>query len=90
MLYDRYRFKVQKNSSLLYITSIFYLSRTLNKIMRHSECVKAYKKSYGGVITLDKVGDMVQTFTDNENPNNVRAILLDNDGLIYFMTRGFG
>jgi hypothetical protein len=48
------------------------------------------KELWGGVITIYADGDELQEFTGNENPNNARAILLDEKGkIIYFHDRGF-
>jgi hypothetical protein len=48
------------------------------------------KELWGGVITIYADGDELQEFTGNENPNNARAILLDENGqIIYFHDRGF-
>ena len=48
------------------------------------------KELWGGVITIYEDGATVQEFTGNENPNNVRVLLLDKQGkVIYFHDRGF-
>jgi hypothetical protein len=48
------------------------------------------KELWGGVITIYADGDQLQEFTGNENPNNARAILLDENGkILYFHDRGF-
>lgn len=48
------------------------------------------KELWGGVITIYADGDRLQEFTGNENPNNARAILLDENGkILYFHDRGF-
>ena len=48
------------------------------------------KELWKGVITVYKDGESIQAFTGNENPNNARAILLNEDGvIIYFYDDGF-
>ena len=43
------------------------------------------KPLWKGVITVYRDGDKVKAFTGNENPNNARAILLDEKGKILYM-----
>jgi hypothetical protein len=48
------------------------------------------KELWKGVITVYADGDMVQSFTGNQNPNNARCVLLDTQGrVVYFHDRGF-
>ena len=48
------------------------------------------KELWGGVITIYGDGAELQEFTGNENPNNARAMLLNDNGkIIYFYDRGF-
>jgi len=48
------------------------------------------KSLWKGVITIYADGNQVQALTGNTNPNNARAILLDENGtIIYFYDQGF-
>lgn len=48
------------------------------------------KELWGGVITIYGDGSTIQEFTGNENPNNARALVIDEGGkIIYFYDRGF-
>lgn len=48
------------------------------------------KEFWKGVITIYQDGDTVQKFTGNQNPNNARAVLINQQGeILYFYDRGF-
>ncbi|MFT5705271.1 MAG: hypothetical protein ACI8SK_001226 [Shewanella sp.] len=48
------------------------------------------KSLWKGVITVYEDGEMVQSYTGNEDPNNTRVVLLDENGIVlYFYDDGF-
>lgn len=48
------------------------------------------KELWKGVITIYADGEKVQQFTGNQNPNNARAIVIDENGkVLFFHDRGF-
>ncbi|NVJ60510.1 MAG: hypothetical protein HWE27_08970 [Gammaproteobacteria bacterium] len=48
------------------------------------------KELWKGVITIYEDGETVQAFTGNQNPNNARAIVIDDSGtILFFHDRGF-
>lgn len=48
------------------------------------------KELWQGVITVYEDGELIQSFTGNETPNNARVLLLDSTSkIIYFYDRGF-
>ncbi len=48
------------------------------------------KELWKGVITIYSGGEAVQAFTGNQNPNNARALLIDEQGqVVFFYDRGF-
>lgn len=48
------------------------------------------KSLWKGVITIYSDGQQIQELTGNTNPNNARAVLLDEQGtIIYFYDQGF-
>ena len=44
------------------------------------------KPLWKGVVTVYQDGEKVQAFTGNENPNNARVVLLDEQGIIVYMS----
>ncbi|MFT5236209.1 MAG: hypothetical protein ACI90A_001578 [Shewanella sp.] len=48
------------------------------------------KSLWKGVITVYEDGEMVQSYTGNQDPNNTRVVLLDENGIVlYFYDDGF-
>lgn len=48
------------------------------------------KPLWKSVITVYKQGDIIQSFTGNDKPNNARVLLLNSSGeIIYFYDQGF-
>lgn len=48
------------------------------------------KAMWRSVITVYKQGDLIQSFTGNEKPNNARVLLLNSTGkILYFYDEGF-